>query len=82
MEAVWAARAEMAHTLTDVLARRTRALLLDRDATAAAAAGVAALLAPELGWDATDQATQVARLEELVDAERQASLTGVAAPTG
>jgi glycerol-3-phosphate dehydrogenase len=79
-EAVWAARAEMAHTLTDVLARRTRALILDRDATASAAAGVAALLAPELGWDAEQQAAEVARIEELVDAERRASATGVAAP--
>jgi glycerol-3-phosphate dehydrogenase len=79
-EAVWAARVEMAHTLTDVLARRTRALLLDREATASAAAGVAALLAPELGWDAEEQAAQVARLEELVDRERRASSSGVAAP--
>ena len=36
-EAVWAARHEMAHTLADVLARRTRALILDRDAAAEAA---------------------------------------------
>ncbi len=36
-EAVWSARHEMVHTLADVLARRTRALLLDRDATVAAA---------------------------------------------
>ena len=62
-EAVWAARCEMAQTLSDVLARRTRAAILDRAATVAAAADVAALLAPELGWDANAQARQV---EELV----------------
>ncbi len=39
VEAVWAARQEMARTLTDVLARRTRCLILDRRATAAAAPG-------------------------------------------
>ena len=39
-------------TLDDVLSRRLRARLLDRDATVAAAADdVARLIAPELGWD-------------------------------
>jgi glycerol-3-phosphate dehydrogenase len=41
----------MATTLDDVLSRRTRARLLLRDATAAAADEVARLIAPELGWD-------------------------------
>jgi glycerol-3-phosphate dehydrogenase len=58
-EAVWSARHEMVHTLADVLARRTRALLLDRDATVAAAPGVAALIAPELGWTSAEAAAQV-----------------------
>jgi glycerol-3-phosphate dehydrogenase len=49
-EAVFAARYEMARTLDDVLARRTRASLLARDASAAAATAVARLIAPELGW--------------------------------
>jgi glycerol-3-phosphate dehydrogenase len=49
-EAVYAARYEMAWTLEDVLARRTRALFLTRDASAAAATTVARLIAPELGW--------------------------------
>jgi glycerol-3-phosphate dehydrogenase len=73
-EAVWAARREMAHTLTDVLARRTRALILDREATATAAADVAALLAPELGWDDTEQERQVAEFERTVAAERGAAV--------
>ena len=49
-EAVYAVRHEMARTLDDVLSRRTRARLLARDASAAAAPAVAELLAPELGW--------------------------------
>ncbi|HLY84475.1 MAG TPA: glycerol-3-phosphate dehydrogenase/oxidase [Acidimicrobiales bacterium] len=49
-EAVYAARYEMARTIDDVLARRTRALLLARDASAGAALDVARLVAPELGW--------------------------------
>jgi glycerol-3-phosphate dehydrogenase len=51
-EAVYAARYEMAWTLEDVLARRTRALFLARDASAAAATTAARLIAPELGWSA------------------------------
>ena len=52
-EAVYAARHEMVTTLSDVLTRRTRAHLFDRAATLAAAPDVAALIGPELGWDAT-----------------------------
>jgi len=47
----WAGRHEMARTLEDVLARRTRALLLDARASIAAAPRAAALLARELGRD-------------------------------
>jgi len=64
-EAVWSARNEMVHTLGDVLARRTRALLLDRDATVKAAAAVADLVAPELGWSKTETAAQVRAFEEI-----------------
>jgi glycerol-3-phosphate dehydrogenase len=49
-EAVYAARYEMAWTLDDVLSRRTRALVLARDASADAADEVARLISPELGW--------------------------------
>ncbi len=49
-EVVHGARSEQARTVADVLARRTRLLLVDhRGATAAAPAG-AARLAAELGW--------------------------------
>ncbi len=48
-EVVWAARYEMARTVEDVLARRTRALFLDARAAIEAAPAVARLLAKELG---------------------------------
>jgi glycerol-3-phosphate dehydrogenase len=50
-EVVWAAREEMARTVEDVLARRTRALFLDARAAMAMAPAVAALMAPILGRD-------------------------------
>jgi glycerol-3-phosphate dehydrogenase len=49
-EAVYAVRCEMARSLSDVLDRRTRAVLHDAAATAGAAHRVAALIAPDLGW--------------------------------
>ena len=61
-EAVHAARHEMATTVDDVLARRTRARLQARDASAAAAPAVAALMAAELGWSAEETERQVGRL--------------------
>ena len=51
-EVVWAARYEMARTMEDVLARRTRALFLDAKAAIEAAPAVADLLAKELGRSA------------------------------
>lgn len=48
-EVLWAARFEMARTVEDVLARRTRSLFLDARAALEAAPAVAALLAGELG---------------------------------
>ncbi len=63
-EVVWAARHEMARTVEDVLARRTRALLLDARAAMEAAPTVAGLLARELGrsdeWKAKDLANFLA----------------------
>jgi glycerol-3-phosphate dehydrogenase len=71
-EAVFAARYEMARTLDDVLSRRTRARLLARDDSAAAAGEVAALLAQELGWDAHEVERQVAAYRRSIDEERNA----------
>ena len=59
-EAVFAVRTELATTLSDVLDRRTRCRLLDREATAAAADSVARLLAPEWGWDEPTRVAAVA----------------------
>jgi glycerol-3-phosphate dehydrogenase len=70
-EAVYAVRYEMATTLDDVLARRTRARLRDGAATAAAAADVAAIVAPELGWSAEEQAAQVAAYVAAAEHERE-----------
>jgi glycerol-3-phosphate dehydrogenase len=50
-EVVWAARAEMARTVEDVLARRTRALFLNARAATTMAEPVARLLATELCRD-------------------------------
>ena len=58
-EVIWAARHEMARTVEDVLARRTRALLLDARASAEAAPEVARLMAGELGKDAEWEKRQV-----------------------
>jgi glycerol-3-phosphate dehydrogenase len=72
-EAVYAVRAEMATTLDDVLSRRTRARLLARDATAAAAEDVARLLAPELGWDTARVTQEVVALRAALAEERAAA---------
>ena len=72
-EAIYAVRNEMATTLDDVLSRRTRARLLARDATAAAAESVAQLIAPELGWDAARTATEVAAYRAALELERTAA---------
>jgi glycerol-3-phosphate dehydrogenase len=69
-EVVYAAREEMARTVDDVLARRTRARLLARDASADAADEVARLIAPVLGWSAAEQEASTAAYRALVDAER------------
>jgi glycerol-3-phosphate dehydrogenase len=50
VEVVWAVREEMARTIEDFLARRTRALLLDARASIAMAPLVAEIMADELGY--------------------------------
>ena len=72
-EAVYAARYEMAQTLEDILARRTRALLLARDTSAAVAADIAALVAPDLGWSEGESARQVEDYRRIVAAERESA---------
>ena len=58
-EVRWAARAEQARTVEDILSRRLRALLLNAQASIEAAPRVAAILAEELGRDQAWQAGQV-----------------------
>jgi glycerol-3-phosphate dehydrogenase len=64
-EVVWAVRQEMARRVEDVLARRTRALVLDAAASIAVAPEVARVMAAELGKDAHWQAKQVEAFEQL-----------------
>jgi glycerol-3-phosphate dehydrogenase len=64
-EVVWAVRQEMARTVEDVLARRTRALFLNARAALAMAPRVAALMAAELGREDAWQAEQVRVFQEL-----------------
>jgi len=64
-EVVWAAREEMARTVEDVLARRTRALLLNARAAVAMAPLTAQLLARELGREEAWAAAEVARFTDL-----------------
>jgi len=52
VEALWAVRREMAGSVSDVLDRRTQSSYRDARGAADAAAHVAALIGPELGWDA------------------------------
>lgn len=65
VEVVWAAREEMARTVEDVLARRTRELLLDARASVETAPEVAALLARELGRDEAWRDEQTHQYEAL-----------------
>ncbi len=58
-EVVWAARNEMARTLEDVLARRTRALFLNARAAIAMAPAAARLMARELHRSSEWEAEQV-----------------------
>jgi glycerol-3-phosphate dehydrogenase len=62
-EVVWAVRYEMAQTIEDVLARRTRALFLNARAALEMAPKVADLMTPELGWDSENKAKQIAEFQ-------------------
>jgi glycerol-3-phosphate dehydrogenase len=66
-EVIWATRREMARTVEDVLARRTRALLLDARASAECAPAVASLMARELKRDDRWQKEQVSAFRALAE---------------
>jgi glycerol-3-phosphate dehydrogenase len=78
-EVVWAARFEMARTVEDVLARRTRALFLNARAAIAMAPRVADLLARELG---RDQAWKDAQVEAFEEVARGYLITPEGSPLG
>jgi glycerol-3-phosphate dehydrogenase len=60
-EVAWAVRNELARSLDDVLARRTRLAQEQPDRGASVAPRVAAIMGGELGWDADRQADEVTR---------------------
>jgi glycerol-3-phosphate dehydrogenase len=64
-EVVWAAREEMARSIEDVLARRTRALFLNAHAAIQIAPEAGRLLGRELGRDQTWVDAQIASFKEL-----------------
>ncbi|MFF0744014.1 FAD-dependent oxidoreductase [Streptomyces sp. NPDC004111] len=78
-EVVYAARAELARSVDDVLSRRTRARLFARDASAAAAPAVGALLGQELGLTQDEVDRSVAAYLDSVRHEKTVLLEGAAA---
>ncbi|MCE2884926.1 MAG: glycerol-3-phosphate dehydrogenase/oxidase [Planctomycetaceae bacterium] len=64
-EVIFAARAEMARSVEDVLARRTRSLLLDARAASEIADETARLMGRELGWTEAQCAASAAEFREL-----------------
>ena len=69
-EFVYAARSEMAVGLEDALARRTRCLLLDAEASLEIAPKVATLLASELGRDQSWINDEVTAYQSLAEGYR------------
>ena len=64
-EVIWAVRFEMARTVEDILARRTRALFLNARAALAMAPAVADLMASELGWGEVIRTKQLAAFRDV-----------------
>ena len=73
VEAVYAASHEGALHLDDILTRRTRISIEQRDRGVAAAHDAAELVAPVLGWDAERKAVEVELYLERVKAELDAN---------
>ncbi|XHR92147.1 glycerol-3-phosphate dehydrogenase C-terminal domain-containing protein [Mucilaginibacter sp. UC70_90] len=63
-EVIWSVRNEMARTVEDILARRTRVLFLDARLATEMTAEVAHLMAAELGKDAAWEAAQINAFNE------------------
>ena len=73
VEAVYAASHEGALHLEDILTRRTRISIEERDRGVAAAHDAAELVAPVLGWDEATKQAEIERYEERVAAELDAN---------
>ena len=73
VEAVYAASHEGALHLEDILTRRTRISVEERDRGVAAARDAAQLVAPVLGWDAAAVRAEIERYEARVAAELAAN---------
>ena len=67
-EVIWGVREELARTVEDILARRTRALFLNAKAAVEMAPKVAALMAAELGMDLNWMEEQVAAFGQMARA--------------
>ncbi|GAB7072252.1 glycerol-3-phosphate dehydrogenase/oxidase [Streptomyces sp. JCM 18897] len=78
-EVVYAARAELARSVDDVLSRRTRARLFARDASAEAAAAVGAILGRELNLTEAEVDRSVTAYLDAVQYEKSVLLEGAAA---
>lgn len=63
----WAVEHEMARTVEDVLARRTRALLLDAKESVRIAPAVASIMAATLGQDKAWELQQIEQYQQLVE---------------
>jgi glycerol-3-phosphate dehydrogenase len=85
-EVAWAARDELAGSLDDVLARRTRLAQERADHGGAVVPRVAAILGAELGWDAAAQAAEIARYVTSASVEfavpEGTAASGVPSPSG
>jgi glycerol-3-phosphate dehydrogenase len=68
--AAYCARREMAATLEDVLARRTRLALTDRDAGLGRGSRAAEVVAKELGWSRLERRRRVSEYRRQIEAER------------
>lgn len=66
-EILWAVRHEMARTVEDILARRTRALFLNAQAALDIAPAVAAWMAKEMGHEQAWETEQFAKFRETAE---------------
>jgi glycerol-3-phosphate dehydrogenase len=78
-ELIFAARSELAVSLTDILCRRTRAHLMDARATFSSAERAARVVAGELGWDDVRVQSEIDGYRERCRLELDAA--GVRGPT-